>query len=536
MIGQYLSVEECYKRGVISGESIGLLASTAAQRWPDRNFLTFDEEAYTFAELSDRVDATASDFLARGLQPGHRLFIQSDNSVGFLMIMLACWRIGIVPVPAIPAYRKHELLQILEDTQPAAVATTATLRGRFYLDELGSILDELNQTPIVRYIVDGPCDHDDWIPIPGRKETDRIAELPLPPDPAETAMILFTSGTTSRPKGVNISGRAIMANTLAWVRQLGLSEVHTWFAGWPLAHIGALSTAIFNPLIVGGKTVLTAAWNPEAAAEQIARHRVDFMGGAPIFLQDLIRVYKQHPEITHKIRAVGLGGAMVPPELVETADQMGIKGLRAFGMTELAGCGALVRPDDPLDRRSNWDGRVNLGTQIDIVDDNRQSVGFDALGEIRVRGPQTLLSYTEPEATAACMDEEGWLYTGDIGLVDTQGWLKVVGRKKDIINRGGEKFSSGDIEHALMSHASVDMAAIVGVPDERFGEKVAAFLELSEGQNWEGPQALLAHLEELKMAKIKYPVEWHVVDEMPRTASGKIQKNVLLDQRNDQLK
>ena len=175
-------------------------------------------------------------------------------------------------------------------------------------------------------------------------------------------------------------------------------------------------------------------------------------------------------------------------------------------------------------------GRVVYGTEIQAVDDDRRPLPPGEVGELRIRSPQLMLGYTSPQATAECMDEDGWFYTGDVGSVDGEGWLRIHGRIKDIINRGGEKFSAQDIEIALAGFPGIAAVAAVGAPDARFGEVVAAFVKLAPDAEWAGPEPLLAHLETLRMARSKFPVIWRVVDQFPVTAAGKIQKQALRDQ------
>jgi acyl-CoA synthetase len=164
---------------------------------------------------------------------------------------------------------------------------------------------------------------------------------------------------------------------------------------------------------------------------------------------------------------------------------------------------------------------------IQAVGDDRQPLPFGEEGELRTRGPQLMDAYTDPEVNARQMDDEGWFYTGDVGFVTEDGWIRMTGRVKDIINRGGEKFSSQDIEYAIIGHDDVREVAVAGVPDTRFGEVVAAFLVLHEGVVWTGPEGILEHLERRSLAKPKFPVVWHVLDALPRNPTGKVQKNKL---------
>ncbi|MGH2725672.1 MAG: AMP-binding enzyme, partial [Actinomycetota bacterium] len=178
---------------------------------------------------------------------------------------------------------------------------------------------------------------------------------------------------------------------------------------------------------------------------------------------------------------------------------------------------------------AHTDGHRAEAVEVEAVDEDRRPLPTGAEGELRVRGPERMLGYVDAALSAEVVDGGGWFYTGDLGAVDDAGYVTITGRRKDIINRGGEKFSAQDIESAIAGHPAVGGVAVAGVPDERLGERVAAFVTLREGASWPGRTSLLAHLEEQRLAKQKFPVEWRVLEELPRTMSGKLQKNKLLD-------
>jgi acyl-CoA synthetase (AMP-forming)/AMP-acid ligase II len=222
------------------------------------------------------------------------------------------------------------------------------------------------------------------------------------------------------------------------------------------------------------------------------------------------------------------GGAAISPSLIARADAMGIRAFRSWGMTEAPTVG-LVGPDDSLELRAHTDGRASEGCEVQAVDDLRRPLPHGELGELRLRCPEQMLGYTDPVLDAEQVDADGWFYTGDMGQVDADGWITMTGRLKDVVNRGGEKFSSQDIEHAISSHPAVASVAVTGLPDPRLGECVAAFVVVRPGTSWPGQQALLDHLEAQKLARQKFPSVWRVVEELPMTMSGKVQKTRLVE-------
>jgi non-ribosomal peptide synthetase component E (peptide arylation enzyme) len=185
--------------------------------------------------------------------------------------------------------------------------------------------------------------------------------------------------------------------------------------------------------------------------------------------------------------------------------------------------------EDPLWRRRAWDGRLLRGMEMQVVDDDGALLPPGELGRFRIRGPQLLTGYTDAVTSAEQIDDDGWFYPGDVGRVDDEGWVQMSGRTKDIVNRGGEKFSTMDIEMAVASHPGVTRVAVTAVPDERLGEAVGAWVVLDDATRRGGADALVAHLDERGLARQKIPVEWHVVDDIPATASGKVQKHRLAE-------
>ncbi|HTF52641.1 MAG TPA: AMP-binding protein, partial [Pseudonocardia sp.] len=260
-----------------------------------------------------------------------------------------------------------------------------------------------------------------------------------------------------------------------------------------------------------------------------ARERVALAIGAPVFLSELLDRYEREPaaERGHRISMFHTGAAPTGDSVVVRAQRLGVTAWRAWGMTE-APTVTSGHPGDPLERRAHTDGRVDIGSEVQAVDERRRPLPAGTRGELRLRSPKLMLGYLDPEHQAAAVDADGWFYTGDIGVVDTDGWVTIQGRVRDIINRGGEKFSAAEIESVIGSHPDVEAVAVVGLPDRRLGEQVGAFVTVRPGRRWPGEAALLAHLESHQLARQKLPVVWRVLDQLPRTPTGKVQKRDLV--------
>jgi acyl-CoA synthetase (AMP-forming)/AMP-acid ligase II len=505
------------------GDHIGLLATRAAQQWPGEPFAHLGERTLTFEDLSSWIDLAAKRLVAEGVGTGDKVMVHLPNGFEVIVLQLAAWRIGAIAVPVVPIYRKREIAHIIGDVVPRVVVTTGGAADNRPWAQIDDILETSDQREVLRWVV-GP-EVPGWDRAPSQTDSGTTASLPEPPDEDECCLVLYTSGTTSAPKGVRLSSEALTAALGAWTG-IGVDRSDVALAIAPLAHIAGLIPGALLPLTVGCPTVIMPKWEPAQAVSLIDRYRATISAGAAVFLHDLVDQYAKCPPSVHRLCHFVSGGAATPPELVRRAESVGMRASRAFGMTETAGVIAIAAADEPLERRACFDGRLVEDVSVRIVDMSGSDVGAGVEGDLRIAGPQVLIGYTDPTLTANQL-RDGWFDPGDIGKVTADRWLQITGRTKDIINRGGEKFSTRDIEEALLEHPSVGWVAVTGIPDPRFGEAVAAFLVLAEGQHWEGPDALVSFLIDSGIAKAKIPVEWNIVDHIPVTATGKVQKHLL---------
>lgn len=508
-------------------DRLGALLGRNAQRWPDREYVSFEGERYTYRQFADWVDAIAADMHSRGVREGDRVLIQIPNRMEALALQLAVFRIGAVDVPVIPIYRSHELSFIIGDAEPVVFAVSASVSDRVPPAEIDAILAEMSLAPKAKYVIGG--DYPGWDAPPAPGDAAAVGELPSPAAPDAPVIVLYTSGTTAHPKGAVLTSRECIAHARNWVRTYGVGADDVYLVGNPLSHLGGFNAAVLLPQFTGARVVVIPSWKPLYAAEVAEREGVTLMLGAALFLTEMIATYESGRFASRPIRLYASAGAATPPDVIRRADAFGVRAGSVYGMTE-AGTLSGFSEDDSLELRATMDGRIFEGMEIQAVDHERRPLPFGQPGELRVRGPQTMDRYTDPLASERQIDEDGWFYTGDVGYVTADGWLKMTGRLKDIINRGGEKFSAQDIEMAILSHPDVVEAAVLGLPDERFGECVGAFIRLSDEVAWSGPERLLAHLDAVGLAKQKLPVIWHVLPEgLPRTPSGKVKKNELAE-------
>ncbi|NKQ51925.1 cyclohexanecarboxylate-CoA ligase [Amycolatopsis sp. K13G38] len=510
-------------------ERVGDLASAAAAQWGDREFVRLGELALSFAEVDRWSSAIAEDLVRHGVGAGDRVMMLLVNRLEVVAAAIASWKIGAIATPVVAIYRRHELSEIVTDSRPAAVLTTKTLGARQLADELDECLSAAGVEPKVRYLADTEDSVDGWRTLPGRDSVPAgDVELPEPSAPHDECLRLYTSGSTSAPKGVRLHSPSVIFGGRQFNYRLGIGETDTGLALAPVAHIAGFLAACLVPLTTGASAVILPKWDVREAVRVIDERKVTWSLGAAVFLKDMVEEYeKRRDEGLHVLTHYVSGGANTAPDLIERADAIGMWAARTYGMTEASGVVTLAPKESSVERRACWDGKLADNAEARILDVDGTPLPAETEGVITIRGVQLLLGYTDPALNRAQIDDEGWFDTGDRGLVTNDGWMRITGRTKDIINRGGEKFSSADIEHVLHRHPDVSAAAVFGVPHERLGENVCAYIVPRAGAEPPTPEQLTNFMEAQDVARAKIPTEWHLVGELPRTASGKVQKHLL---------
>ncbi|MFL5843524.1 MAG: class I adenylate-forming enzyme family protein [Solirubrobacteraceae bacterium] len=471
----------------------------------------------SYRELAGEVRRFAGHLAERGVRPGQTVLIQSPNCREALVASWAAWHLGCVLAPVVDIYREHELRQVVPLVAPAVVVTAAEHRDTRF----PALLDEvLGDTEVVARVVLGG-EHPGWTTWDEALATAEPAGAAAHIDPDAPSLVLFTSGTTSAPKAAVHSSRTLMAES----RQLARAFAVTWrdrvHDPYPLAHIAGLEYATTISALTGSTALLSRMTGQQRAVDEIAEHGATYAAGPPGMVPLLAEAFAGADRVP--LHTFVTGGTTVPRVLVEQGEEIGIGAVRVYGLTELPSVTAPIA-GDPADVRLGTDGPLPPGGECHAVDpDTRARLPAGTEGELRVRGPERMLGYLDPEQTASQIDEAGWFYTGDLGFVDERGRLTVTGRIKDIINRGGEKFSARDIEDVLVGHPAVAEVAVVSAPDERYGEVPAAFVVAAYGHAPSG-EMLAAFLTERGVAHQKTPQHWNVVARLPVTPFGKVKK------------
>jgi cyclohexanecarboxylate-CoA ligase len=354
---------------------------------------------------------------------------------------------------------------------------------------------------------------------------------PLPPSPPSDAgaiaLVVYTSGTTADPKGALHSHRTLLAEARSLEPVHGLGAGDTVLMPSPLMHISGIVHALLVPAALGSGAVLMPRWDPAEALRLIAVERVTYMVGAPTFLRDLALHVEPGVSDVSSFRLFSCGGADVDPALVRSAAaRLGCVAKRVYGSTEFPTV-TTSGPDDPPERRVDSDGRAIGANEVRVVDDDGGPVAPGREGDVEARGPECFLGYRDAALDADAFTGDGWFRTGDLGTLDAAGWLRITGRRKEIIIRKGENISARELEELLATHPAIAEVAVVGVPDVAAGEIACAVVRVRPGAAPPTLADVVAHLAAQGLSRRKMPERLEVVDDFPRTASGKVVKRAL---------
>jgi acyl-CoA synthetase (AMP-forming)/AMP-acid ligase II len=504
-------------------ERLGFALDRAALLTPRGEAIVSGGERVTFAALKQRADAIAAVLLEYGVGPRDVVTWLLPNGVEAVATAAAIWRIGAVSNPLVTISRHRELRFVFAQLRPKAVIAATEVRGHPMAEEVDGALEAAAHVPALKLAAGTP--HPGWTGMPRGAARGPLAATPAAAQ--EPCLVLYTSGTTAEPKGVMHTSATLGHEVRTMIREWGLTWRDTMLMASPLTHITGILQGLLVPCIAGARTVLLDRWDPEECRTVIEREHVTYMAGATPFIQGLLEAYEAAGPDPAGLRQYCCGGAAVPPQLIERAQERGIAAYRAWGMTELP-TATLAGERDPLEQRANTDGRPADGVEIEAVDGDRRPLGAGAEGELRVRGPEQMVGYVDAALNDAVVDRDGWLYTGDVGTVGADGHVRITGRLKDIVNRGGEKLSAREIEELVGRHPGVREVAVIPLPEPRLGEQVCAVVVPRPGLEVDR-EALTAFLAEQRLARQKVPERVEIVDALPRTPAGKVQKFKLVE-------
>jgi fatty-acyl-CoA synthase len=501
--------------------TLGDLLTRAAETTPDRVALICGSpdptarRQWTYAELHSASVRTAHALLRR-FEPGERVAVWAPNIPEWIMMEFGAALAGLVLVTVNPGFRKHESEHVLRQSRAVGVVVYPEFRGNPMLatvEEMRPRCPELRE--VIRF--------DEWSAFL-QSGTDPAPVLPTV-DPGDPAMIQYTSGTTGLPKGALLSHRAVVNNSAHTLELMGVPDGTVWLTTMPMFHAGGCLLCVVGAMSRRGTQVLVESFDSALVLELIETYRCDGTSTVPTMLVSML----EHPNFAStdlsSLKYLSSGASTVPAPLVTAfQERLGATFTILFGQTECSPMATMTNPSDSVADKAETIGRPMPHTEVKIVDPvTGDTVPIGAVGELCTRGYHVMLGYFEdPVATAAAVDVDGWLHTGDLCSMDERGYCRVEGRLKDMIIRGGENVYPREVEELLFAHPKVGEVAVIGLPDDKWGEEVAAFIRPIAGERVDKDE-LFAYVRE-RLAPYKTPRHWFEVDAFPMTGSGKIQK------------
>jgi acyl-CoA synthetase len=519
------------QEGFWRDESLGALLADGLREAGAEPFTVRSDRRPYRGSLGD-VDAlarrVATGLRTRGIGPGDPVAFQLPNWMEAAATFYAVAYLGAVVVPIVHFYGSKEVGYILRKTRVKALVTADRFGAQDFLANLDGMRADLADLEWVAVVGETPSGHAPFADLVADEPIDRPAIV----DARAPALIAYTSGTTSDPKGVVHSHRTINAE----IHQLGAIQAGGgpgMLMGAPVGHGIGMLGALLIPVWRRSSINLIDVWDPARVLEAMLEDNLSAGQGATYFLTSLLDHPNFDPDRHAKLMPfIGLGGSAVPAAVGERAARLGIETSRSFGSTEHPSITGST-PETPHDKRVDTDGRPLPGVEIRLVDDNGRDVDVGHAGEIWSRGPECFVGYTDATATAAAFTPDGWYMTGDVGVLDDDGYLTITDRKKDIIIRGGENVSAQEVEELLVRMPGVAEIAVVAAPDDRLGEVGCAFFRMQRGETPPTLADMKTFLRAAGLATQKFPEQLRDVDDFPRTPSGKIQKYVLRQRLRD---
>ena len=484
-----------------------------------------EEVRLSYAELGARVDQIAVGLIELGVGKNDVVAFQLPNWWEFIALFYACNRIGAVANPLMPIFRQRELRFMLDFSGAKVVVVPGVWRG---FDHAAMLRDIHRDLPHLQHIVviDGS----------GERAFAKTFLSPSPPAPSARARLaalrpgandvvelIYTSGTSGEPKAVMHTANTVLAPGRCFIADIALTDRDVIFMGSPYAHQTGFLYGMLMPVMLAAKTVALDIWSAEQAALLIEREGATFSMGSTPFLSDLVNLGDEpRARVRRSLRTFVCAGAPIPRLLVQRAKtEMDLQVLSCWGMTENGGL-TITRKGDPQEKAFTSDGRALPGSEVRVVDEAGRRRPADTVGNLQARGITHFVGYLKkPQLNA--VDADGWFDTGDLARMDADGYIRIAGRTKDVIIRGGENVPVAEVENLIYRHPRVAECAVVAMPDERLGERGCAFI-VTKGNAALRLVELTEFLGAAGMAKQYWPERLEILPEMPRTPSGKIQK------------
>lgn len=472
----------------------------------------------SYRELDRRAELIARGLSKLGVGRGDVVSWQLPNWWEFIALALACARLGAVANPIMPIFRQRELKFMLDFGESKVFIVPKSYKGFEYEAMANDMRGDL---PFLQHLVvlDGEGGNS-FKTLLLAEDLPPASTLPLGAD--DVMLLMYTSGTTGEPKGVMHTSNTLFANLNGFIEAYGLTSKDVILGASPMAHLTGFGYLAMIPLILNGTTVLQDIWEPKQALEIISAEGITFSMASSPFVADLCNAAEAGAKVSPQFANFCCAGAPIPPVLIERARKiLGLAVSSAWGMTE---CGAvtITEPTRTDEKSGSTDGRPLSGIEVKVVDMDRQQLPAGQTGSLFVRGSSLFGGYLKrPHLNAT--DAEGWFDTGDLAFLDAEGYVRINGRNKDLIIRGGENIPVMEIENLLYKHPAIALVAIVGYPDARLGEKACAFVSVKPGQSF-SLEEMSRYLSEHRVTRQYHPERLEIMDDLPKTPSGKLQK------------
>jgi fatty-acyl-CoA synthase len=529
-------------------QTIGDALDEAVKRWGDREAVVVRQQGirWSYRQFGEAIDSFAAGLLALDLQPGDRVGIWSPNNIEWLITQFATARTGLILVNINPAYRKAELSYTLNKVGCKALVLADSFKSSDYVGMLQDIAPSIKnaqpgqldiaELPELRSLivisdepVAGMFRFDDIAAMAPDDAAEQLASRARSSQPDDAINIQFTSGTTGLPKGATLTHFNVLNNGFFTGEAMKLTDQDRLCIPVPLYHCFGMVLGVLSAVTHGATMVFPAeAFEARAVLEAVSEERCTALHGVPtMFIAEL-----EHPDFKKfdlsSLRTGIMAGATCPIEVMrKVISEMNMREVTiCYGMTETSPVSFQSAADDPLEKRVATVGRIHPHVQVKIIDENGRVVPRCVAGELCTRGYSVMLGYWgERKRTEEEIDKSGWMHTGDLAVIDGEGYCDIVGRVKDMIIRGGENIYPREIEEYLFQHPKIQQAAVFGIPDEKYGEAVVAWVNLNEGESADEDE-IREYCNE-QIAYYKVPKHIMIVDEFPLTVTGKIQKFVM---------
>lgn len=555
-----MSKEESYVSGETNipllDKTIGQALTEAAQSYAERTALVVRHQSirWSYQELNEKANDLAAGLLAMGFRQGDRIGVWAPNCAEWIVAQYATAKAGIIQVNINPAYRTHELEYVLNKVSCKGLITAAQFKSSDYIDMLYQLAPELKtaepgqleseKLPHLKSLIrlgeeksEGFFNYSEISTMANQDYRDQLEQIAQALNPHDPINIQFTSGTTGSPKGATLTHRNILNNGYFTGRAMKFTEQDILCIPVPLYHCFGMVMGSLNCVVHGACMVFANdGFDPETTLSAIQEEKCTALFGVPtMFIAELD--YEDFNKFDmSSLRTGCMAGASCPIEVMKKvfSDMNMSEVTIAYGMTETSPVSFQSSTDDPIDRRVSTVGRVHPHVEVKIVDEEGDTVARGEKGEFCTRGYSVMKGYWgDDERTAEAIDEEGWMHTGDLAILDDEGYCNIVGRVKDMVIRGGENVYPREIEEFLYAHEKIQDVAVFGVPDEKYGEEICAWIALKAGEQ--------SSEEEMKafckgqIAHYKVPRYVRFVEEFPMTVTGKLQKFIMREKMMEEL-